>query len=61
MNIFKKQGVAVLLTIVMVAAAVGIGRAKAPVNPAPGPGASDIGHQPIAPDNAAPDTQTVYD
>lgn len=61
MNIFKKQGVAVLLTIVMVAAAVGIGRAKAPVNPVPGPGASDIGHQPIAPDNAAPDTQTVYD
>ena len=60
MNIFKKQGVAVLLTIVMVAAAVGIGRAKAPVSPAPEPGASDIG-RPIAPDNAAPETQTVYD
>lgn len=60
MNIFKKQGVAVLLTAVMVAAAVGIGRAKAPVSPVPGPGTSDIG-QPITPGNTAPDVQTVYD
>ncbi len=38
-NVFKKQGVAWLITIVMVIAAVGIGYAKAPFNgPVPEPG-----------------------
>ena len=38
-NVFKKQGVAWLTTIVMVIAAVGIGYAKAPFNgPVPEPG-----------------------
>ena len=37
-NVFKKQGVAWVLTIVMVCVAIGIGYAKAPVNnPAPEP------------------------
>lgn len=37
-NVFKKQGVAWVLTIVMVCVSIGIGYAKAPVNnPAPGP------------------------
>lgn len=37
-NVFKKQGVAWLLTIVMVCVAIGIGYAKAPVNtPVPSP------------------------
>lgn len=37
-NVFKKQGVAWLTTIVMVAVSIGIGYAKAPVNnPAPEP------------------------
>ena len=38
-SVFKKQGVAWGLTVLMVFAAIGIGYAKAPVNnPAPGPG-----------------------
>lgn len=37
-NVFKKQGVAWLLTIVMVCVAIGVGYAKAPVySPAPSP------------------------
>lgn len=47
-NVFKKQGVAWVLTIVMVCVAVGIGYAKAPVNnPAPEP------ELPGAPNDAA--------
>lgn len=38
-NVFKKQGAAWLITIVMVVVSIGIGYAKAPINtPTPGPG-----------------------
>ena len=60
MSILKKQGVAVLLTIVMVAAAVIIGRAKVSSDSVPEPDSSNIS-QSVTQDNAARDVQTVYD
>lgn len=40
MGIFKKQGVAVLITVLMIAAAVFIGRSRGAQTPAPEPGGS---------------------
>ncbi len=56
-NVFKKQGVAWLTTIVMVVVSIGIGYAKAPINsPAPEP---DLPNAPAASDSFVRDDANV--
>ena len=56
-NVFKKQGVAWLITIVMVVVSIGIGYAKAPINnPVPEP---DLPNAPAASDTFVRDDANV--